>query len=82
MNNFKLKKLQTLVNKGQVETPDKEFYTARQLGRMWNINSRTASTRIQRCIEAGIIEVKNFRIKSGMVTRPIPHYKIYEAPRK
>ena len=76
MNNSKLKKLQMLVNKWQVETPDKDFYTARQLGKMWNINERTASTRIQRCIEAGLIEVKNFKIKSGMVTRPIPHYRI------
>lgn len=76
MNKSKLQKLESMLKEKSVETPDKGFYTARQLGKIWDIDERTASTRIKRCTEAGLIEVKNFKVKSGMVTRPIPHYRV------
>lgn len=76
MNKTKLQKLENMLKEKSVETPEKGFYTARQLGKIWDIDERTASTRIKRCTEAGLIEVKNFKVKSGMVTRPIPHYRV------
>lgn len=76
MNKTKLQKLESMLKEKSVETPEKGFYTARQLGKIWDIDERTASTRIKRCTEAGLIEVKNFKVKSGMVTRPIPHYRV------
>jgi predicted ArsR family transcriptional regulator len=76
MNKAKLEKLEKMFNKYATEEPEQGFHTARQLGKMWGINERTASTRIKRCTEAGLIEVKNFKVKSGMVIRPIPHYRI------
>jgi len=76
MNKTKLEKLEKMLNKWAVEEPDNGFYTARVLCKMWGIDERTASTRIKRCTEAGLVEMKKFKVKSGMVIRPIPHYKI------
>lgn len=76
MNKTKLEKLEKMFNKWSVEEPENGFYTARQLCKMWKIDERTASTRIKRCTEAGLVEIKKFKVKSGMVIRPIPHYKI------
>lgn len=76
MNKTKLEKLERMLHNKSIEKPEKDFYTARQLCKMWNVDERTASTRIKRCIEAGLIEIKNFKVKSGMVTRPIPHYRV------
>ena len=76
MKNSKLKKLDAMLNKWSVETPDKGFYTCRQLAKEWGVNERTASIRIRNFIEVGIMVCKNFKVKTGMVTRPVPHYKI------
>lgn len=76
MNKTKLEKLERMFNKYAVEKPERDFYTSRQLCKMWNIDERTASTRIKRCTEAGLIEMKKFKVKSGMVIRPIPHYRV------
>lgn len=76
MNKSKLEKLERMFIKHATEKPEHGFYTARELSKMWDINERTALTRIKRCTEAGLIEVKNFRVKSGMIIRPIPHYRV------
>jgi len=76
MNISKLNKLQSMLSKWSVDTPLKGFYTCRQLAKKWDINERTTSIRIRNFLDAGIMETAKFKVKSGMVIRPIPHYRI------
>ena len=78
MNIPNLNKLQSMLSKWSVETPDKGFYTCRQLSKEWKVSERTASIRIRKCTDAGIMVCKNFKVKTGMVIRPVPHYKVYD----
>lgn len=76
MNLIKLRKLEDIfLNKG-VEKPPKEFFTRADFAKSWKISEQQANRKLKKYVASGLIEVKHFKVRSGMVTRPIPHYKI------
>jgi hypothetical protein len=78
MNNKDLQALEKLFGKAVAEKPAKGFYTRRELQKMWNTSEPIISRKISAALKNNLLEMRMYRVKSGMVTRPIPHYRIKE----
>jgi hypothetical protein len=76
MNNKDLKAMEKLFGRAVVEKPEKGFYTRREIQKMWNSSEPIISRKLNAALKAGLVEMRMYRVKSGMVTRPIPHYKV------
>jgi hypothetical protein len=50
--------------------------TAEQISRDIGLRRAQTSARLRAAIAANRAEVRHFRIESGSVTRPVPHYRI------
>lgn len=60
-------------------TPDEVppgWHTAKELSAMLGKAGPTIGTLLSRAIAQGKCERKDFRVVSGQVTRPIPHYRL------
>lgn len=76
MNATKLKELEDIfLNRGVVKPP-KGFYTRADLSKAWKVTEQTANRKLKRFVASGLIELKYFKVRSGQVVRPIPHYRI------
>lgn len=76
MNNKDLRAMEKLLGKAVAETPDKGFYTRRQLQKIWNLSEPIISRKLSIALKKNLLEMRMYRVTSGMVTRPIPHYRI------
>lgn len=76
MNTKDLKAMEKLFGKVVVEKPEKGFYTRREIQKMWNSSEPIISRKLNFALKNGLLEMRMYRVKSGMVTRPIPHYRI------
>lgn len=76
MNNKDIKALEQLFGRVVTEKPAKGFYTRREIQKLWNISEPVASKKLKEALNQNLLEVRMYRVKAGMVTRPIPHYKI------
>lgn len=71
-----LQALEKLFGKAVEEKPEKGFYTRRELQKMWNTSEPIISRKISAALKNGLLEMRMYRVRSGMVTRPIPHYRV------
>ena len=76
MNDKDLKALEKLFGKAMPEKPEKGFYTRREIQKMWNSSEPIISRKLSAALKNNLLEMRMYRVKSGMVTRPIPHYRI------
>ena len=76
MTNQELKELERMFGTMYVEKPAKGFFTRRELQKMWDCGESAIARRIGLSLKNNLLEMKMYRVKSGMVTRPIPHYRI------
>lgn len=82
MNAKKLQELENLFQKKKVEKPEKGFFTRAELCKAWNISEKQGNRKLKNFIDSGLVETKTFKVTSGMVTRPIPHYRIKDGHKK
>lgn len=75
MNIPNLKKIEQLVHTQTLQKPSKGFYTRREIQKHWNLCERQVGKKLKVMIELNLVEIKNFVIKTGMLIRPVPHYK-------
>ena len=73
-----LKAMEKLFGNAVAEKPDKGFYTRREIQKLWNLSEPVISRKLSVALKNNLLEVRMYRVKSGMVTRPIPHYRIKE----
>ena len=71
-----LKAMEKLFGKAVCEKPEKGFYTRREIQKLWNLSEPIISRRLAVALKNNLLETRMYRVKSGMVTRPIPHYRI------
>ena len=76
MNNKDLKALEQLFGKAVAEKPAKGFYTRREIQKLWNSSEPIISRQLSIALKNNLLEMRMYKVKSGMVTRPIPHYRI------
>jgi hypothetical protein len=76
MNNKDLKALEKLFGKAVPEKPADGFYTRREIQKMWNSSEPVISRKLSAALKNNLLEMRMYRVKSGMITRPIPHYRI------
>ena len=76
MNAIKLRKLEDIFQNRGVVKPPKGFFTRADLAKAWQISEQQANRKLKKYVESELIEVKYFKVRSGMVIRPIPHYRI------
>jgi len=76
MTNQELKELERMFGTMYEDKPAKGFFTRRELQKLWNCGESAMSRRINQSVKNNLLEMKMYRVKSGMVTRPIPHYRI------
>ena len=60
------------------EKPEEGFYTSKQIAEMIGMKSTRTKEIIAKKIEAGLCEMKEFRVKINGKIFVIPHYKIIE----
>jgi DNA replication protein DnaD len=60
------------------ENPEEGFYTSKQIAEMIGMKSTRTSEIISEKIEAGLCEMKEFRVRINGKIFVIPHYKIIE----
>lgn len=63
-----------LAEVGAVTVP-KGWHSTVSLARHLDLSSRSVTILLGRMIQAGDVEIRKFRVQSGQVLRPIPHYK-------
>ncbi len=59
--------------------PDKVpsgWHTAREIGKELGKAGSTIGTLLARAVREGRAERQEFRIRTGSVTRPVPHYRL------
>lgn len=71
-----LKAMEKLFGKVSIEKPEKGFYTRREFQKILNCSEPVIAKKINDALKSNLLEVRMYRVKSGMVTRPIPHYRI------
>lgn len=76
MNRIKLRKLEAIFQNRNIDKPPKGFKTRDKWAKEWGVSSQHCSRLIHKYLAKNLLEVKMFKVKSGLVTRPIPHYKI------
>ena len=76
MNPIKLRALEDIFLKKGVEKPPKGFFTRADLAKAWKVTEQTTNRKLKRFVASGLVELKYFKVKSGQVVRPIPHYRI------
>jgi response regulator of citrate/malate metabolism len=76
MNIKDLKALEKLFGNSVVEKPAKGFYTRREFQKKWGLSDAVISRKLSVGLKNNILEMKMYKVKSGQVTRPIPHYRI------
>ena len=76
MNAKNLKALEDIFQNRGIETPPKGFFTRANLAQAWKISEQQANRKLKKYVASGLMETKEYRVKSGQVTRPIPHYRI------
>lgn len=76
MNPIKLRTLEAIFQNRDVEKPPKGFFTRASLAQAWKISEQQANRKLKKYVASGLMEVKYYKVKSGQVTRPIPHYRI------
>jgi len=76
MRNKDIKALESLFGKAVVEEPEVGFYTRRQMQKVWKMSEPIISRKLNKALKDNLLEVRMYRVTSGMVTRPIPHYRI------
>jgi hypothetical protein len=76
MNNKDLRAMEKLFGNAVTEKPEKGFYTRREIQKMWNLSEPVISRKLSVALKNDLVEMRMYRVKSGMVTRPIPHYRI------
>jgi len=68
--------MEKLFGNAVTEKPEKGFYTRREIQKMWNLSEPVISRKLSVALKNDLVEMRMYRVKSGMVTRPIPHYRI------
>jgi hypothetical protein len=76
MNNKDLRAMEKLFGKAVPDKPEKGFYTRMEIQKMWNLSEPIISKKLNQAMKNNLLEMRMYRVKSGMVTRPIPHYRI------
>lgn len=59
----------------EADKPSKEWFTCKQFAEVCGVKNNRASVLIRRSVKQGKLEMRMFKIKSGRVVRPIPHYR-------
>lgn len=71
-----LKSMEKLFGKAVVDKPEKGFYTRKQLVAIWKLSDVIMCRKINLALKNNELERRMYRVVSGQVTRPIPHYRI------
>jgi hypothetical protein len=71
-----LRAMEKLFGNAVTEKPAKGFYTRREIQKLWNLSEPVISRKLGIALKNNLLEMRMYRVKSGMVTRPIPHYRI------
>ena len=65
----------------QVDKVPDEWMLATKIGEIWNVGRKQTQSRLAEMRKFGIVEVKQFTVRSGQVKRPIAHYRFVD-PKK
>lgn len=76
MNIKKLKAIEDLLKEKKSTTPDKGYFPRTYWQKELKVSEKTASVKIKEMIEFGLMTVKTFKVRTGQVVRPVPHYKL------
>lgn len=76
MNKIKLRKLEAIFQNRNIDKPPKGFKTREAWTKEWKISSQYCGKLLHKYLAKNLMEIKMFKVKSGQVTRPIPHYRI------
>ena len=68
--------MEKLFGNVSIQIPEKGFYTRREIQKMLNRSEPVITKKINNALKNNLLEVRMYRVKAGMVTRPIPHYRI------
>jgi Fic family protein len=76
MNSAKLRKLEDIIQNKGVVKPPKGYFTRADLAREWGISEQHGNRKLKKYLDSKLVEMKYFKVRSGQVVRPIPHYRI------
>lgn len=76
MNLNRLNKLSKMLTNCGIEKPEKGYHTRLEYQNGWGISEKAANIKIRKGLNMGHLKEKMFKIRTGQVVRPVPHYKI------
>ncbi len=68
-------KLLAMIRESEAEKVPKGWYTRKEWQKRWNLREARTRELLARAIEEGLMERKEFVIKSDVYVMRIPHYK-------
>jgi len=51
------------------------FHTLKEFAAHVGISRAQAQAKLHQGVKDGLVEVRRFKVKTGQVTRPVPHYR-------
>lgn len=65
----------TYLSETNAESAPKGWYTARQIEKHTGYSQRGTNLLIIKMVTAGDVEIRKYKIRTGQVIRPVPHYR-------
>lgn len=76
MTPAKLKALNELLKLKKVSQPEKGYFPRSYWQKEFQVSEKTANNKIRDLMKFGLMNMKYYKVKTGQVVRPVPHYKL------
>ena len=76
MNIKRLHTIEAFFQRRKIEKPAKGFFTRAEFCKLWDICEQHGNRKLKKYLDAGLIETRNYRVKTGSLIRVTPHYRI------
>ena len=76
MNIKKLKAIEELLKQKKETKPDKGYHDRSYWQKEFRLSEKGANAKIRELLDYGMMTTKMFKTRTGLVVRPVPHYKL------
>lgn len=77
MNTKKLKAIEELLKQKKETKPDAGYHPRSYWQKEFNVAEKTANNKIRDMLRCGMMTTKIFKVRTGQIVRPVPHYKLH-----
>ncbi len=77
MNIKKLQAIEELLRQKKETKPDAGYYPRSHWQKEFKVSEKAANMKIRELLKFGMMSMKTFKVRTGQIVRPVPHYKLH-----